>query len=250
MAILDIDIDYFLNEIPYNDFDGEGRKDSENYKIWDKKLFIEFLENKCGLSKEKRIRGRIIENHNEAFFYWRELIGNQVINKPFKIIHIDAHADLSYLPDGSFKYITDKYLSKDHQEMIYPERLVDYGKYEKFDSSNYLLYALACGWLREMDYVIHPKLEELDVPQFLTEKIGDSRFCLCLKNGQNDTKYNSKNICIENVICNDLLINVIGKENFKCSDNIDCVTVARSPQFTPRESDELVSIISNYLLLE
>mgnify|MGYP000117217547 FL=1 len=60
MRIVDIDMDYFLKEIPIiiseNNTD---RLPDEDYQVWSKDEVIDFLENKLGLSKETKIKGKI-----------------------------------------------------------------------------------------------------------------------------------------------------------------------------------------------
>ena len=59
MRIVDIDMDYFLKEIPIiiseNNTD---RLPDEDYQVWSKDEVIDFLENKLGLSKETKIKGK------------------------------------------------------------------------------------------------------------------------------------------------------------------------------------------------
>ena len=62
MRIVDIDMDYFLKEIPIiiseNNTD---RLPDEDYQVWSKDEVIDFLENKLGLSKETKIKGKIVK---------------------------------------------------------------------------------------------------------------------------------------------------------------------------------------------
>ena len=236
ILILNIDMDYFLNKIHYTNFNSNERLDSEEYIPWSKEEFIDFIENILGLNKKSKTRGRICVHHHEAFYYWREMIEKKLMDIPFKIIHIDAHVDLSYLPDGSWKYISDKYLNKPYIEKIYPENLSDFGKYAKFDCGNYLLYALACGWINEMDYVFHPELDELDFPHFLAEKVED-RIVFSIGNKEYENSYQ-------------LYINPVKKNNLILNEKIDFITVAKSPQFTPIESDKLLELLKEYLIIE
>ena len=59
MRIVDIDMDYFLKEIPIiiseNNTD---RLPDEDYQVWSKDEVIDFLENKLGLSKKQKLRGK------------------------------------------------------------------------------------------------------------------------------------------------------------------------------------------------
>ncbi|MFX1325502.1 MAG: hypothetical protein ACFE8N_11125, partial [Promethearchaeota archaeon] len=90
--ILDIDLDFFLNKIAEAREDGKRLK-KKHYYPWNKIALASFLENKCLLSKKNRIPGKIVTNHQKAFFFWRELFLNQKIKIPFELVHIDAHSD-------------------------------------------------------------------------------------------------------------------------------------------------------------
>lgn len=55
MKILDIDMDYFLKEIPIMILeDVTERVSNENYPVWSKEEVIFFLENRLGLSKKRK----------------------------------------------------------------------------------------------------------------------------------------------------------------------------------------------------
>lgn len=46
MRILDIDMDFFQSEIHSNDTDSNSHLENENFKVWNEKIFIDFIENK------------------------------------------------------------------------------------------------------------------------------------------------------------------------------------------------------------
>ncbi|MCH5272300.1 MAG: hypothetical protein J1E35_01375 [Lachnospiraceae bacterium] len=92
MKILDLDMDYFMRthvisidesvverllEITYGDC------------IWTEQEVRTFFENNLGLSKEKKIHGRVVIGYNESLFYWRKLIEKGNLSTPFEIIHVD-----------------------------------------------------------------------------------------------------------------------------------------------------------------
>lgn len=92
MKILDLDMDYFMDDIACGI--GENlneRLSEEDYGsgVWTRKQVTDFLENHLGLSKERRIKGRIVSGHNEALFFWKELIQQKKLTYPFETIHID-----------------------------------------------------------------------------------------------------------------------------------------------------------------
>lgn len=67
MRILDIDMDYFLKEIPIM-ISGNStvRISDDDYPVWSKDEVIDFFENRLGLSKEIKIKEKIVTHHNEA----------------------------------------------------------------------------------------------------------------------------------------------------------------------------------------
>lgn len=110
MRLLDIDMDYFLKEIPIMISENNmGRVSDDSYPVWNQKEVTDFFENRLGLSQKAKIKGKIIENHNEALYYWRQLILENKITVPFEIIHIDSHADLG-LGYPSWTFVLDSVL--------------------------------------------------------------------------------------------------------------------------------------------
>ena len=97
MKVLDLDMDYFMDCMVHRYNVTKGERLCENMYskyVWDKKRVTRFFENNLGLSKDKKIKGKIITHHNEALDYWKELIGQKELKDPFEVIHVDSHADL------------------------------------------------------------------------------------------------------------------------------------------------------------
>jgi hypothetical protein len=233
MAVLDIDMDYFLDKISRAETN-LVRLSSKEYKTWEQFEFIDFIENKIRLNKGNLIKGKVVTHHNEAFYCFRDAIDKNIISYPFKLIHVDAHADFGYIPDGSQSYIVKKYLDKPYDKQIYPEFIKDFGLYQRFDCSNFLLYSVACGWIVEMDYLYHPTLEELDMHGFNISQQKPDEFTLTIDN--------------EKSICRELFIKTIPKQEVNIREKIDLVIISRSPQYTTKETDELVDIIRQYIV--
>ena len=51
-----------------------------------------------------------MKGHNEALWFWKELIANKKLSTPFEVVHIDSHADLG-LGYSSWVHILNKVLS-------------------------------------------------------------------------------------------------------------------------------------------
>ena len=132
MRVLDLDMDYFMKSVAtfINESEPE-RLPEEDYgdSVWSEREVRNFLEGNLGLSKQNRIRGRVVAGHNESLFFWRELIEKGDLSTPFDVIHVDSHADLG-LGYSSWTHILD-YL------LYYPvEERSQHPRY--FDTSGHL----------------------------------------------------------------------------------------------------------------
>ena len=81
MKLLDLDMDYFMDRIATDIAESvEERLSEEDYGdyVWDEKRVRAFVENNLGLSKYKKIKGRIVVGHNEALFFWQELVDARI----------------------------------------------------------------------------------------------------------------------------------------------------------------------------
>ncbi|WP_069328608.1 UPF0489 family protein, partial [Paenibacillus nuruki] len=156
MRVLDIDMDFFLNEVAIGkSFNGERLSDDE-YIPWREKEIRDFLELRCGLEKNKKIKGQLFEEHVGVFHYLRDEIIKEKLTTPFELIHVDAHADLG-LGDGAWAYIFEKYLSFDiNKRMNIHDYTSELKQIERLASSNYLLFAIACEWISNLVYVTNP----------------------------------------------------------------------------------------------
>ena len=109
MRVLDLDMDYFMKSVAtfINESEPE-RLPEEDYgdSVWSEREVRNFLEGNLGLSKQNRIRGRVVAGHNESSFFWRELIEKGDLSTPFDVIHVDSHADLG-LGYSSWTHILD-----------------------------------------------------------------------------------------------------------------------------------------------
>lgn len=71
MKVLDLDMDYFMESIANTPFSVSERLSEEDYgdTVWSEYRVREFLEQNLGLSKTKKIPGRIVVGHNESLFF-------------------------------------------------------------------------------------------------------------------------------------------------------------------------------------
>lgn len=242
MRILDVDLDFFLDKIDRdNRSDGPRLKDDE-YKPWSEAEVRVFLENRCGLSRSKRIPGKFIVNHHEAFFWWRELLQSGKLTKPFEVVHVDAHADLGAGTLAfSAAYVAYDLLHRPPEARDTPE-----ADGTKFNAGNYLLVAIACRWLSKLVYVMHPK-----------NNLEDCEGWIFAEDGYLETislpKCKKPEIAIPGVRATVLdreppvEFDISVPDKFSDRGDFDFMVLCQSPGFTPKSADALISVIMEYM---
>lgn len=247
MKVLDIDLDFFINDIANfrSDF-GERLSDNEYFPCKEEKVRL-FLEHQCGLSINNKIKGRILNHHHEAFFFWRKLIENNQLKTPFDIVHIDAHADLG-LGDASWVYIMQNLLHKPLDKRTYPERFKYKSNYHKFSYANYLAFAIGCRWINTLTFVPHPNWEN-DLPYLIFKDFDEESGFIQLKKYDKsmDLRVDNINRIIPLNIEPEVPFFIIPSEKFKNKQKIDYICLCKSPGFTPKKADDLIPVISNYI---
>jgi UPF0489 domain len=238
-------MDFFLDDIAHWVSDNE-RLNDEDYKPWRENEFRNFLENKCLLNKENPIKGRIITNHNEAFFFWDELIQLSKLKKPFAVTHIDAHSDTG-LGDAGYVYIMKDLINYPIEER---RGILDI---QKVQMGNYLSYALACGWIKNVEFVLHSLWDndilEMHVKNFDTKenffqfkaydrKIDVGLALPAIVDGR------IKPISTDN----EIPFKLTPWKNFETTKKFDYLVFCQSPGYTPKSADYMLDIIKEYII--
>jgi hypothetical protein len=232
MRFLDIDLDFFLNKNAYHSSHEHGRLGSE-YRPWPAFMVRRFLEKRCGLLLSSPVPGKIIEHHDEVLGIWRSLIESGRLKTPFEVIHIDAHPDLWV---GGGMYLTPECLH------IEPERELAILKTHQIHPGNYLTFALAYGWIGALTWIPLVKYRE-EIPAW----DADARTIMLQLQ-----KEESKDPVPENTPeKNERVIpfKIIPWDRFKTSKSFDHAALSKSPAFTPLESDRLIQVIREYMIL-
>jgi hypothetical protein len=242
MQVLDIDLDFFLNEVPYCPMEERLGAD---YAPWAEADVRRFLEGQCGLSRERRVRGRYVTHHHEAFLFWRELVEAGLLSVPFEVVHVDSHSDLGMGDDG-YVYLMTELLHRDVRQRV--EVAVGSGR---MSEGNYLAFAAACRWLRRVVYVANPKARD-DLMWLHFKAFDPGTGILQLKpcSSQelksyfgNGPRKKPRHPVSEPEVP---FIRVSG-EAFSANDPVDYAVLSHSPQYTPPSSDALVPIIMEYV---
>jgi hypothetical protein len=245
--VLDIDIDLFVNEPAYWCEPGE-RLSSDDYRAWSEIEIRSFLEARCGLSRANRIPGRIVDHHHEVFYVWRDLVESSRVEAPFEVVHPDSHADLG-LGDPGWVYLMGELLHLPISERANPKVGWDH-----MNAGNYLAFAAACGWLSKLTYVHHPKgggdlmpyhfknfditANEIELKRCPLERLRHLRAELAqpsyIKFGVEQI---GPTLPFQKISCLD----------YRSERAFDYVFFARSPEFTPVESDLLLPVFQEYI---
>lgn len=236
MRVLDIDLDFFLADCCELAAPGE-RPEVTGCEPWQPDSVRAFLEKNCGLTKEKPIPGRVFPTHDGALLFWNELLASGKLNSPFSVTHIDAHSDLGIGKPGP-GFVLNSVLP------IQPEKRTDIERYyrmKQLDEANYLLFALAFRWVDALENVRNPKSRP-DIPGF-AQKDEEGKYSSIRLSSFTSELFEAQN----------------GKEPqlpfrvfddyhaFRANEDFDFISLAISPRYAPKEADELVPLIAEYI---
>lgn len=235
MRVLDIDMDFFQSEVHCWGDDSLIHLVDDSFSVWEEERFIDFIENRCGLSKDKPFRGRIFNSHADTYWFCKQLIDSGDLCCPFNITHIDAHSDLAF--SRSFQnYNFFKSFASENRQRFNDGTLFEVPENRAFiDSGSYLLAMALNHWLNKIEYVYHPELKELDVFDYIVKcTVPYKRFKF---------RFFDEQIAIPNVS-----LETIYPTDYRNSEPFDFVCVAISPAYTVKEIEKLVEIIKHYIV--
>ena len=264
MKILDIDMDYFMEEIAHTPFNVKERLNEYYYgdSVWSETKVRSFLEKNLGLSKYNKTEGRIVKNHNEALFFWEELISESKLSDPFDVIHVDSHADLG-LGGNAVNFLQSSMLS------LKPEtrrKIRDYefnGKIEQINMGDYLLWAIAYRMISRLTYCANPTGDKNDYCWETLKDFCEERICDRPVTNYIQLKYNSnmdfpdynstelyKKKYLEGALKDPEVEFVIIPtiEDVKFQGDFDYVVMAQSPNYTPASADYIIDIFREYII--
>ncbi len=148
--ILDLDLDFFLDKIAHRRPDKGKRLPSWGYKPWKKDEVRSFLERQCLLSTANPTKGRVVTHHDEVFWLWRDLVDARQIGVPFSVVHVDAHSDLGMGYPAADRYVMTELLHESLEDRKSPFK-------SQVKPGNFLLFAVACCWVSQITFVLHPR---------------------------------------------------------------------------------------------
>jgi len=231
MRFLDLDLDFFLNGNAYLSSIDSGRPGPE-YKPWSVPKVRHFLEYRCRLSSNAPVWGRTVESHDEVLGFWRSLVESGRLAAPFEVIHIDAHPDLCATNGLSLR---SGFLCIDPEQGLASLR----GK--RVHSGNYLTFAVVWGWVDSLVWV--PLSGHLrDAPGW------DADARSILRQSNKRTRESSLAGALPGAKSEPgVPFKILPWQRFRTSETFDYIALSRSPDFTPRASDKLITVIEEYM---
>lgn len=265
MKILDLDMDYFMDDIASGISESKlDRLSEDDYgmAVWNRERVINFLESHLGLSKKNKIKGRIVAGHNGSLVFWKELILKGLLNVPFEVIHVDSHADLG-LGYSSWKYILEQLIQFPVKERSQHNRYMDcFGKTTEEGIGDYLLFAIAYRWISRITYCANPKGDKNDYlvntlkgfhENYIWDKPVENIIQLAYNPNMDIPDGDASEIVKQAYFANAkiepevpmLIIPTI--EDVKFDGNFDYAVMAQSPNYTPASADYIMDIFREYI---
>lgn len=263
MNILNINLNFFLNFLyfPYKQ-KMKVSLSSGPIKTCLKKKVKSYLESVLFL-KESR-PGKIVERPEQIFYEWRNLINENKLQVPFRLVNVDPNANLGHTwkEKTCFRYFFNEFLRLDPSERVNPKCGED-----GLDSESYVLFAMGNEWIREMDLVLPGDGLIRDIPDCILcdssyEKVLDdideyrsgSSYYISLGRSSNVFKVtdrpNFKVVNRSQLIKPRIKLNLVSRwqidDRYK-SISWDYIFFSISPDSHSNESDILIPLISQFI---
>jgi hypothetical protein len=244
--VLDLDLDFFLTDAAILRGPDDGRLDGADFPPWPLEQVLAFLHERCGLTDP--LPGFVVENHGELFTRWREAIDAGLLQAPFHVTHVDAHADLG-LGDSGYVYLMTSLLFEKPEDRRHPNT----GEGGLGDG-NYLAFAIACRWLAELVYVFNDGGGGDDVLPYLMEGFDPRARSIQLASVASRRELSENLMTPENLTVDHreptVPFTATGWQDFQADQPFDFICLARSPAFTPPEADAIFDEIRRRFIAE
>ncbi len=235
MRVLDIDLDFFLADTcPFADVgqrpDGKGREP------WKKEDVEKFLETRLMLSKTRPIPGRVFETHDLALDFWMDLMEKGLLNAPFSVTHVDAHTDLGIVQKG-YPFVRHNVLSRPVEKRA---QLNEYREKVQLNEANYLAFALAFRWISSLENIRNPKSK----PDFPKEMLADTEETAIQLRSAFPQLFEAR-FGFEPIVP---YREFQTGEAYQAETPFNCISLAISPRYAPKEADELIDVFKEYMV--
>jgi hypothetical protein len=237
--VLDLDLDFFVHgTASWRGFD-DPRLDPEEFPPWELTEAMAFLEERCHLLST--LPGCAVEHHGAVFGLWREALLAGVLTAPFHVTHLDAHADLG-MGELGHMYLLTEFLEQAPRGRWYPRESRD--PYEEaMTDGSWLAFAVGCRWISDLTICpgggdIHPYIMEDWNP-----RSGTIQMARLTKDELKHLKGLEKPGIAEHQLEPPVPLTLSTSEDFVAPEAFDFIFLARSPAFTPSQSDPIYEAI-------
>lgn len=231
MKVLDLDMDFFLTDACPLAPPGE-RPSERCAQPYDVAEVIRFLEEQCGLSRERPVPGAIFDTHDKALDFWAARLADGTLTAPFEVVHVDTHSDLAFGPPGP-DFVLKAVLTRPPRARA---TLDSYRAGVKLDEANYLLFALAFRWVSRLTYVRNPRSRQ-DVPPRLLASPNAIRLTSDIAR------------LMESMNGPEPVIPFAALDDYRAfrDEGFDFVTMAQSPRYAPASADRIMGLLAPYI---
>jgi hypothetical protein len=255
MRVLDIDLDFFLYRIDHHRDGADDRADSDENPPWPVDDAIGFLTERCQL--DGRRPGFVVEHHNELFYRWGEAIEAGQMATELEVVHVDAHGDLG-MGDASYAYlvgelafapIADRYPILKRRRPRSRKEMLDLSN-DALTDGNWLMFALACGWLSSLTYVTTSDRQLLDdgrpgdLPLVLMKDFGrQADYLQVVATREEVLRWSRSRPTVIAARDPPVPFMTALRRDYQATEPFDIVCLTRSPQYTPIEADPIFDAI-------
>jgi hypothetical protein len=241
MRVLDIDLDFFVQ--PIANWPRAGRRlPRSEYSVWTPDQVHRFLEEQCGLSRERPCKGWVFRHHDEALYYWLDLIDEGVLEAPFDLVHVDAHSDLGSKGYGGERYIMGELLAKPLADRRKPDL-------NKVRPSNFLAFAIANRLVRTLTFVM-PEAYTNDMYWFYWANPENAYDGLQLKlYSETSLGRVMQGVTSEVPLEREPVVPFMPTPltEFVRGDEFAIATLCQSPEYTTEEADAIIAVFREYI---
>ena len=242
LRVLDIDLDFFLNKKHVSFGGTKGRLNKKIYISWNASEVSCFIENQCSL--KKKVAGQVFDTHYEVLSALKD-VSDRHGTVQFDIDHIDAHADLGF-GDSSYMYIFKELLTLPIEDKLHSILGGGYG----LNEGNFLLFAIACGLVASLSYIVPPKWAT-DIPPCVMKDFELNASAIQLKHYGNALSplscLNINQIPIDRLEV-EVPFRIIDSSCFVASGEYDMFFLTKSPKYTPKTSDLLIPVLKRFMI--
>ena len=236
ITVLDIDVDLFVDPYPTHSSRRQGRR-AEDVTAWRPERVCEYIGGTEVLGSGRNLPGQKFETHDEMLGALADL------ESPVLLYHLDAHADLG-VGQNCYRF---------YSEFLAIEPALRRSRLHEFRprEGDFLLYAIACGFVGAMDYVTHPdgygRIPDIPVGMDRWEDGHTAGFLDLRRFHGTGAEYGNRQG--KHTLDRSIPIHRHNRDEFRLSGmSFDYLYITRSPDYTPIASDNVVRAVQEAFL--